>query len=237
MRVTPQLPPPSSPSSGSAAEAVLPEFRRTWWETGLRARADAGVLGVFAELPGLISKAVRVAWRADRVRTLLVAVATVGAGSMAAFGLLATQRILIELFAAGPTPDRVRAALPALAWLAVVTAIRGALGMVVGYALNGLTPRVLLDVEKELFADTTAVELRAFDDDQFAEGMERATRGTEAAIELVQTVMNLFAGLVSLLAVVVAVVTIHPLLLVALLVATVPTGYAALRAGHVKFGS
>jgi ATP-binding cassette subfamily B protein len=226
-----------SQSVGRPAEAVLPEFRRSWWETGLRARADAGVLGVFAELPGLISKAVRVAWRADRLRTLLVAVATVGAGSMAAFGLLATQRILIELFAAGPTPDRVRAAVPALAWLAVITAIRGGLGMVVGYALNGLTPRVLLDVEKELFADTTAVELRAFDDDQFAEGMERATRGTEAAIELVQTVMNLFAGLVSLLAVVVAVVAIHPLLLLALLVATVPTGYAALRAGHVKFGS
>jgi ATP-binding cassette subfamily B protein len=108
-----------SQSVGKPAEAVLPEFRRSWWETGLRARADAGVLGVFAELPGLINKAVRVAWRADRLRTLLVAVATVGAGSMAAFGLLATQRILIELFAAGPTPDRVRAAVPALAWLAV----------------------------------------------------------------------------------------------------------------------
>jgi ATP-binding cassette subfamily B protein len=226
-----------SQDTGNDAGTVLPEFRQTWWETGLRARADAGMVGVFTELPGLVSKAVRVAWRADRVRTLLVAIATVGGGSMAAFGLLATQRILVELFAAGPTPDRVRAALPALAWLAIATAIRGGLGMVVGYALNGLTPRVLLDVERELFADTTAVELRAFDDDQFAEGMERATRGTEAAIELVQTTMNLFAGLVSLLAVVVAVVAIHPLLLLALLVATVPTGYAALRAGHVKFQS
>lgn len=203
----------------------------------MRARADAGMLGVFTELPGLIAKAVRVAWQADRIRTVLVAVATIGSGAMAAFGLIATQRILVELFAGGPTPDRVRAALPALLWLGAATAVRGALGMAVGYALNGLTPRVHLHVERELFEHTTAVELRAFDDDGFAEGMERATRGTEAAIELVQNAMNLFAGVVSLLAVTIAVVTVHPLLLIALIVATVPTGYAALRAGHVRFQS
>lgn len=145
--------------------------------------------------------------------------------------------MLIELFAGGPTPDRVRAALPALAWLAGATAVRSGLGMIVGYALNGLTPRVHLVVERELFEHTTAVELAAFDDDNFSEGMERATRGSEAAIELVQNTMNLFAGVVSVLAVTAAVVTIHPLLLPALLVATVPTGYAALRAGHVKFKS
>ncbi|WP_204301211.1 ABC transporter ATP-binding protein [Actinoplanes campanulatus] len=228
------MPSQSSPHDPSE---VLPEFRPSWWETGLRARANASVFGVFAELPGLTRRAVGVAWRADRLRTSLVAVATVGAGTMAAFGLLAAQRILIELFAGGPTPDRVRAALPALVWLAAVTAVRGGLGMLVGYALNGLTPRVHMLVERELFENTTAVELRAFDDDQFSEGMERATRGTEAAIDLVQTTMNLFAGLVSLIAVTVAVVAVHPLLLLALLVATVPAGYAALRAGHVRFQS
>jgi ATP-binding cassette subfamily B protein len=218
-------------------DAVLPELRPSWWETGVRARAESGMLGLFTELPGLIAKAVRVAWRADPVRTLLVTVSTAGAGAMAAFGLIATQRVLIELFAGGPTPDRVRAAMPALIWLAAAAAVRGGLGMLTGYALNGLTPRVHLLVERELFEHTTAVDLKAFDDDTFAEGMERATRGTEAAIELVQNTMNLFAGLVSLLAVTVAVVTVHPMLLLALLVATVPTGYAALRAGHVRFQS
>jgi ATP-binding cassette subfamily B protein len=217
--------------------ADLPEFRESWWETGLRARATTGIIGVFTELPGLIGKAVRVAWRADWLRTATVMATTVGSGALAAFGLLATQQVLIELFAGGPTGDRVRAAVPALIWLAVATAIRGGLGMVVGYALNGLTPRVHLAVERDLFEHTTGVTLQAFDDDGFAEGMERATRGTEAAIELVQNTMNLLAGLVSLLAVTVAVVTISPLLLAALLVATVPTGYAALRAGHVRFQS
>ena len=218
-------------------EWVLPELKPSWWETGIRARAQAGLIGVFTELPGLMAKAMRVAWRADRARTATVAFATLTAGVMAAFGLLATQRVLIQLFEGGPTGDRVRAALPALAWLAAATAVRGGLGMAVGYALNGLTPRVTQLVEQELFEHTTAVELAAFDDDEFAEGMERATRGAEAAMELVQNVMNLFAGLVSLAAVTVAVVTVQPLLLLALLVATVPSAYAALRAGHERFKS
>ncbi|MFD0821998.1 hypothetical protein ACFQ0D_27600, partial [Micromonospora zhanjiangensis] len=53
----------------AATESILPELRTTWWETGMRARAKAGLFAVFAELPGLVRAAVRVSWRADRTRT------------------------------------------------------------------------------------------------------------------------------------------------------------------------
>lgn len=216
-------------------ESVLPELRAMWWESGMRARVDAGLLAVFAELPRLVIQAIRVSWRADRARTLIVAAATITAGAMAAFGLLATQRILVELFAAGPTPDRVWAAAPALAALAAVTATRSGLGIVTGYAQNGLTPRVNRDVERALFSVTTAVRLDAFDADAFADDMERASRGSESVNGLVQAAMNLLAGMVGLLAVTVAVAVIHPLLIVALVVATLPNGYASLRAGHQQY--
>ncbi|MER7459857.1 ABC transporter ATP-binding protein [Micromonospora sp. NPDC126480] len=219
------------------AEPVLPELRAMWWETGVRARAEAGLLAVFAELPRLVGQAVVISWRADRLRTSVVAVATIGSGAMAAGGLLAAQRVLVELFAGGPTADKVVAALPALAVLAALTGLRGGMGIATGYALNGLTPRVDREVERGLFEVTTAVRLDAFDADAFADDMERATRGTDAAIDLVQATMNLAAGLVGLLGVAVAVVVIHPLLLVALLVATVPGGWAALRAGHLRYGT
>ena len=201
----------------------------------MRARVEAGLRGVFAQLPRLVLAALRIGWRADRARTALVALATVASGAMATFGILATQRVLVELFAGGPTPDRARAALPALTWLAVVTAVRGALGIATGYALNGLTPQVNREVERRLFETTSAVRLEAFDEDSFADDMERASRGTESAIVLVQEVFNLLAGVVGMLAVAVAVVVVHPLLLLALLVATVPNAYAALRAGHERF--
>ncbi|WP_329111303.1 ABC transporter ATP-binding protein/permease [Micromonospora sp. NBC_01699] len=216
-------------------ESVLPELRSTWWESGIRARADAGLLAVFAELPRLVARAIRVSWRADRIRTSVVAATTVGAGAMAAFGLLATQRVLVELFAGGPTPDRVAAALPALALLAAATAVRAGLGITTGYAQNGLTPRVSREVERGLFEVTTLVRLDAFDEDAFADDMERASRGTNSAIALVQGAVNLMAGLVGLLAVTVAVIVIHPLLLIALLVATLPGAWASLRAGHQRY--
>ncbi|WP_433359639.1 ABC transporter ATP-binding protein [Actinoplanes sp. CA-142083] len=214
---------------------VLPELRPMWWEHGMRARAECGLRGVFAQLPRLIGEALRIGWRADRLRTCLVAVATVASGAMATFGLLATQRVLVELFSGGPTPERVRAALPALTLLAAAIAARGAASMVTGYALNGLTPQVNREVERRLFETTSAVRLEAFDEDSFADDMERAARGTESAIVLVNEVFNLLAGVVGLLAVAVAVVVIHPLLLAALLVATVPSAYASLRAGHSRF--
>ncbi|MET7946422.1 ABC transporter ATP-binding protein [Micromonospora sp. NPDC005324] len=206
-----------------------------WWETGVRARAEAGVFAVFAELPRLVWTALGISWRADRLRTGVVAAATVGAGVMAAFGLLATQRVLVELFAGGPTADKVRAALPALAVLAATVALRGGMGIAIGYAENGLPPRVSREVERGLFEVSTAVRLEAFDADAFADDMERASRGTESTIELVQASMNLLAGLAGLLAVAAAVVIIHPLLLLALLVATVPNAWASLRSGHLRY--
>ncbi|MFV2113221.1 ATP-binding cassette domain-containing protein [Micromonospora sp. LOL_025] len=206
-----------------------------WWETGMQARAEAGLFTVFAELPRLVWTAVRISWRADRLRTSVVAATTLGGGVMAAFGLLATQRVLVELFAGGPTADKVIAALPALAVLAGATALRAGMGIATGYAQNGLTPRVSREVERGLFEMTTAVRLEAFDADAFADDMERASRGTESTVALVESSMNLLAGLAGLLAVAVAVVVIHPLLLLALLVATLPKAWASLRAGHLRY--
>jgi len=219
----------------TVSESVLPELRATWWESGMRARADVGILTVLGELPRLVSTALRISWRADRVRTGVVAAATVTAGLMATFGLIATQRVLVELFAGGPTPQRVTAALPALALLAAATVIRGALGIAVGYAENGLTPRVTREVERGLFETTTAVRLDAFDADAFADDMERASRGTGSAISLVQGALHLLAGLVGLIAVTLAVIVINPLLLGALLVATIPNTWATLSVGNLRY--
>lgn len=216
-------------------DPVLPEMRAAWWEHGSELRAETKVSGVFRELPLLTARAVAVAWRADRLRTVLVGLATVGGGVMATFGLLSTQQVLVELFGTGPTPDRVTAAVPALAVLAVVTTVRGTLAIVTGYAQTGLAPRVRQSVERRFFETTTEVRLEAFDADAFADDMERASRGGEHTTDLVTSTADALASLVSVLAVAVAVFLLHPLLLAALLLATVPTCYAALRSGHLRY--
>lgn len=233
----------SAPSEVATAAAepaarpasVLPTLRTMWWEQGLRARADAGLRAVAQALPRLVATAFRIAWRADRARTATVLACTLLSGVMSTAGLLATQQVLVGLFAAGPTPDRVTAALPALLVLAGAAAVRAGMGIAVGYALNGLTPRVDRAVQRQLFEATTEVRLDAFDEDAFADDMERATRGTDAAIGLVNATMNLAAGTIGVLAVVVALVVVHPLLLGAMLLATVPNAWAALRSGHLRY--
>ncbi|MFG1925134.1 ABC transporter ATP-binding protein [Cryptosporangium sp. NPDC048952] len=216
-------------------ESVLPELRVMWWESGDRARAETGAFTLIAGLPGLVAQAVRVSWRADRLRTTVIAASAVVSGAMATFGLLATQQILVELFASGPTPDRLRAAIPALAALGVATAIRALLTVATGYAQNSLTPRVNHEVEQGLFAVTTAVPLEAFDEDAFADDMERATRNSSSVIDLVEVSFDLLAGVIGIVAVAVAIVVIHPLLLIALVVATVPRLWASLHTGRVRY--
>ena len=207
------------------------------WESGMRARAEAGVWRLLGALPRLVRIALRMSWRADRTRTLVVIVATLGSGLMATFGLLAAQTVLIELFAGGPTPDRVTAALPALGLFAGITMLRGSLGIITGYAENGLAPRVRREVERGLFETTTAVRLDSFDEDAFADDMERASQGVDSAPDLVQGATQLFAGLVALVAVAVAVIIINPLLLGALMLATVPRTWASFSVGHLRYRS
>jgi ATP-binding cassette subfamily B protein len=226
----------ASPADGPTTDdPALPELRTMWWETGIQARASASAWAVFTALPRWVGAAVAMSWRADRARTLLVAATTLAAGLMSTFGLLATQQVLIELFTAAPTPDRIRAALPSLILLAATVATRAGLGIVTGYAQNGLSPRVGQEVERRLFEVTTAVRLDAFDHDEFADDMERASRGIDSAVELVQGVMNLLAGLVSLVAVAVAVALINPFLLIALMLATVPRAWAVIAVGNLRY--
>ncbi|MFD0785644.1 ABC transporter ATP-binding protein, partial [Micromonospora azadirachtae] len=80
--------PDRTPTRPAATEhdSVLPELREMWWETGVRARAQARLFAVFTELPRLVWSALAVSWRADRMRTSVVAATTVGAGVMSAFG-------------------------------------------------------------------------------------------------------------------------------------------------------
>jgi ATP-binding cassette subfamily B protein len=50
-------------------ENALPELRSVWWEGGVRARAEATIAAVLAELPKLVQAAFQVSWRASQART------------------------------------------------------------------------------------------------------------------------------------------------------------------------
>ncbi|WP_091107288.1 ABC transporter ATP-binding protein [Micromonospora citrea] len=228
---------PSGEDGPPDADAgLLPELDDADWMHHAHEFAHTSFWAVARRLPRLVREAVALAWATSRRDTVASIGLNIGAGVMTTFGLLATTGVLRELFAAGPTPDRVRAALPALTVAAAAVAAKGGLTIAAGWAQARLTPQINYEVELRLFQATTAVDLAAFDDAGFAEEMDRARdRGMGEAAYIVDHTVNLVTGVVGMLATAVAVTVIQPVLLPCLLLAALPQAATAVRVARRQY--
>ncbi|MBB6037681.1 ABC transporter ATP-binding protein [Phytomonospora endophytica] len=201
--------------------------------------AATGFVAIASRLPALLAGAYRAAWTAAPVTTLLCLLLNVASGVASTFGLLATQDVAAALLSSeGPSMDRVLAAVPALVSVTVLLAARSGLSTGAGYAQARLEPLVTNAVEAEFFAVTTRMDLAAFDDPKLADEMDKSkSRGIQAMVRLVQESVDVLTGLVGVAAVAAVLVVIHPLLLVFLLAAGLPAGWAAVRAARVEYTS
>ncbi|MFI5833466.1 ABC transporter ATP-binding protein [Micromonospora sp. NPDC051300] len=229
---------PRTPPEGEATaeESPLPELADGHWMNRATEFAHTSFWAVARRLPALVREAVGLAWSTSRRDTIASIGLNVAAGVLTTLGLLATTGVLRQLFAAGPTPDRIRAALPALLVAAAAVTGRGALTIAAGWAQARLIPQINYQVELRLFEATTAVELAAFDDAGFAEEMDRARdRGMAEAASIVDHSVNLVTGLVGVLATAAAVTVIQPLLLPCLLLAAVPEAATAVKLARRQY--
>ena len=208
------------------------------WAKGYAATADAGLWAVARAAPGTVALAVRWAWRCSPPLTLLAGVAHLATGAVTAFGLLATADVFTQLLAEGPTPQRLVAALPAIATVVAAAAARGLLDASVAAVQGALTPRVEQRVQDELHAAVLAVDLAAFDDADFAELVERATADAPSRVRgCVGDAGDLISGLVSVSAAVVSASVLHPVLGPVVLLAALPQGWATVRSARLMFAS
>jgi ATP-binding cassette, subfamily B, bacterial len=231
-----RLRPRSSAPGGTEDDPELPELAdASWWHHATRV-AETGFWAVARRLPAIVREALGLAWSASRRDTVTAIVLNIVAGMMTTLGLLATGDVLRALFAQGPTPDRVRQALPALAVAAAAIAMRGGLGIAAGWAQARLAPQINHAVEVRLFEATTAVEMEAFDHAAFSEEMDRArNRGIQEAATIVSSSVDLLTGLVGVAATAAAVVVIQPVLLPCLLIAALPSALTALRVARLEY--
>ncbi|GAA2588091.1 ABC transporter ATP-binding protein [Actinomadura fulvescens] len=187
-------------------------------------------------LPSVIAQSARLAWRASRADTSVAVGLNLLAGVFTAFGLLATTGVLTALFSSGPTPDRVRAALPSLALVAVAAALRAGLQAAAGWAQARLEPQVERLVELRLYELTTAVELAALDDSEFLDDLQRArSRGMASAPRVVTTAVDVLTGAVGVIAAAGTLGVLHPLLLPLLLLTALPEGWASIRSARMRY--
>ncbi|HZA03627.1 MAG TPA: ABC transporter ATP-binding protein [Propionibacteriaceae bacterium] len=215
---------------------ALPELADFDWLHHTPAVAGTSFWSVARRLPAIVREALALAFRASARDAAATIALNVAAGVLTTLGLLAVSSVLGELFAGGPTPDRIRAALPALLWAGAAVTLRGALTITAGWAQARLTPQVSYEVELRMFDATTAVRLAAFDDAGFAEEMERARhRGQRAAQSIVDSTVNLLTGLVGVVATAAAIAVIEPVLVPCLLLASLPTAVTAIRMARREY--
>lgn len=214
------------------------ELALPYWLTSTQEAADTTFLRMLRRLPRLLRDAWLLGWRASPGTTLAVLLLQVAAGVAGALGLISVVGVFDGLLQAGPTPERVRAAVPSLIFLVVALAVRGLLASAATAAHGRLSPVVYEAAENRLLDLTTRVDLATFDDPDWRDAMERARdRGIDAAQQVVDFGIEVLTHLVGLIAAAGVLAVLHPALLPLLILAVVPTGWAAVRAARSGYRS
>ncbi|WP_062349580.1 ABC transporter ATP-binding protein [Herbidospora yilanensis] len=198
--------------------------------------SNIGFLTVARRLPALIVQGCRMAWEASPRDTAATIALNVLGGVFTAFGLLATAGVLEALFAAGPTPERVRDALPALLVVGAAAVTRALVQAGAGLAQSRLQPQVLRIAEKRLYGLTSRVDLIRFDDPEFHDTLQRArTSGVNSSDEVVGSAVDVLTAAIGLVAAGGVLGVLHPVLLPLLLLAVLPDAWATVRSARMRY--
>lgn len=231
------LPPatfPTGPQDGDVTDGM----KEAYWSVHDGAAANATVRQVLARLPKITALIGRLARRADPAATVTVIVCQLASAAMSAFGLIASVAVLQHLFAQGPTPDRVRAAVPQILLVVGFLAARALLEAAVAAAQARVTPKIRTALECEFFRLTAHVRLEAVEDAEWHDEVHRANdRGLFYARQIVGQVVSLASAALGLVGTAGVLSLLHPLLLPLLLLSVVPVGAAAVRSARARFHS
>ena len=133
--------PPGDSTAGEADQETA-ELTQAYWRAYDQRMATVKFSDVARRFPALIGQALRLGWSANRRDTAATVMLNLASGVFGGYALFATTGVLEALFAAGPTPHRVRAALPSLVLVGVATAVRSGVATAAGWAQSRLEPQV-----------------------------------------------------------------------------------------------
>ncbi|MBB4918555.1 ATP-binding cassette subfamily B protein/ATP-binding cassette subfamily C protein [Streptosporangium saharense] len=215
---------------------MLGEISLSDWYGHADAMADVGFLSLSRRLPALVAQAVRLGWAASPRDVVATIGLSVLGGVFTAFGLLATTGVLSALLEAGPTPERVVAALPSLVLVGVAGTLRTLMQAGAGWAQSRLEPQVSRIAEERLYGLTGQVSLAAFDDPDFHDSLQRASsRGVTTAGSIVSTAINVLTAAIGIASAAGVLGVLHPVLLPLLVLAVLPDAWAAVRTARMRY--
>jgi ATP-binding cassette, subfamily B, bacterial len=214
------------------------DMETPYWALGYEKVARAGLREVAAAVPRTMARVVRWAWRAAPRLTVLAGTLQLATGCIQAFGLLATADVFTRLLAAGPTPERVVSALPALAVVVGAFALRGLLDAAEGAVTAMLAPQVERRAEDDLYSALIRVDLASFDEPDFTQLVQRVTDGAPSRVRnAVRETGDLTSLIVSATSAVVTAGVLHPVLAPAVLLAAAPQAWAQVKGAQLAFDS
>jgi ATP-binding cassette subfamily B protein len=210
------------------------ELETPYWARSQLEASRAGIWTVARGAPRTALLLTGWSWRAAPRATVLAVVLQLATAVATAFGLLSTVDVFTNLLAAGPTPQRVVDALPALAVVVGALVARGMLQAAGGSVQARLVPRIEERAQDELYTGLADVELAAFDDADFTALVRRAEQALVHLRFGASLVGDLAAALVSVGAAVVTAGLLHPVLAPLLLLAALPQGWAGVRGAQLR---
>ncbi|MCL2581051.1 MAG: ABC transporter ATP-binding protein/permease [Streptosporangiales bacterium] len=226
----------SEHDAAEEADELSAELAETFWQIYDRRMTAVRFSDIAKNFPRMVGQSLRLGWTASRLDTVACIAGNLLSGIFSGYGLFATTGVLSALFAEGPTPHRVRAALPSLALVVLAAAFRSGVSSAAGWSQARLEPRIDQAVEMRLLDLTSQVELSAFDDPDFHEHLQRArTRGVYSAAQVVNNVINWLTAFASMTAAVVVVGVLNPVLLAVLAAAQLPGAWSAVRAARIEY--
>ena len=205
------------------------------WNTGYADTAGTGYRTVARRLPLLIATSIRLAAEASKPRTVALLVVQTASSLAGAFSLYATTDVLAPLFGAGATPDRIRAALPSMLVVLVLTASRSLCDSIAKAFAQQLGPMMDARAMIRLQELCTRAELVAFDTADWVDASQRAERGSISARSMLAITQQVLQSLATLIGVAGVLAVLHPVLVPLLLLSVVPRWWAAVRVARLDY--
>ncbi|MHA6763894.1 ABC transporter ATP-binding protein [Streptacidiphilus sp. PAMC 29251] len=207
------------------------------WDSADKQLGTASVARMSARLPGLLRETFALGWRVDRRAVVALLLCQAAAGTVQAFGLLATTTTIGAFIASGQIGARLHAALPSLIVLAVAAVVRAVLGVAVVGLSRRVAPRIGAEAELMLLQAVSGTELVAYEHAGFNDRVDAAERGANGAPDLVSGSQDLLAAAASLIAASFVITVLHPVLLPLLALGVVPRWASAVRSQRLEYTS
>ncbi|MFB6615001.1 ATP-binding cassette domain-containing protein [Streptomyces sp. NPDC085524] len=207
------------------------------WEQHEGAWLKLGLWAMAKELPRLAGTGLRLASLADARALHIVLGSEAVRGVSQAVGLIAVNSVLACILGTGSTNERLTAAVPAVAVVAV-TALLGSLLRSASTAATGaLEPKVQRVATEQYLGLVHRVELAAIEDDEFHRLLDAARYGADSARRMIRYCTNTLNAVVSLIAAAGVLTVLHPVLLPLLVLMTLPSAWGSLTIAKQRYVS